>query len=330
MYIFGVKIKVIRSINMGFLLIIMFGFTCFSWGQIGVHGDVFIASNGALAVRTPEMRYYDGIVQTTETNPGKISYLEDAHGFGAHNGSHSEAPVLSNAHRSFVFPVGDQGVYQPMMISQGDAGDLNATFHLRAFPNTQPSLEVEQISNRFYWEVSGNKEAKLSLSWNNFSEIAFLTDDLAALVMLGFNGSNWEIIPATVAPFAFDGISPSNLSEGVMRSTEVVDFNRFEAVTLGRILLDTSLKVSEGVTPNGDGINDRWYIENIERYPDAQIRVYNRWGVEVFHQAGNYRNNWDATYKNNTKKLPSAPYYYQIDQDNNGSIDVKGWIYITY
>ena len=45
---------------------------------------------------------------------------------------------------------------------------------------------------------------------------------------------------------------------------------------------------------------------------------------------GNYTNDWDGTYKDNTKKLPSAPYYYQIDQDNDGSIDLTGWIYINY
>ena len=330
MYIENTEMKDKQLFRMSFLLILIFSISDFTFGQIGVHGDVFISSNGELAVFSSEMRYYDGIIRSAPDNPGQIIYSEDAHGFDAHNGSHSEATVLSNAHASFIFPVGDQGVYQPLMIDSGDLEDLTVKFNLKAFPDTRPSLELEQISNRFYWEVAGNKAAVLSLSWNNFSEIAFLTDDLAALVMVGFNGSNWEIIPALVDPFTLDGNAPSSLSEGAMRSTDVVNFNRFEAVTLGRILLDTTLKVSEGVTPNGDGINDRWYIENIERYPEAQIWVYNRWGAEVFHQAGNYRNNWDATYKNNTKKLPSAPYFYQIDQDNNGSIDVRGWIYVTY
>lgn len=329
-YIFA-KFKNMRLIRLMNLLV-LFGLcsTSLIHAQIGVHGDVFIASNGAVGTLAPELHFFEGHIQTTDQNAGHINFAPNAHAFDAHNGSHAVAPVVSKSHTSFVFPVGDQGVYQPMMITEGSADELTVKFNLRAFPNTQPNRAIEQISNRFYWAVDGDKEALLSLTWNSFSELTFLTDELAALVMVGYNGTDWEVIPAIVDPFSLDGNSPTSLREGSIRSIDPVRFSRFEALSLGSVVLDTSLKVSEGLTPNGDNINDRWYIENIERYPDARIWVYSRWGAEVFHQAGNYTNNWDATYKNNTKKLPSAPYLYQIDQDNNGSIDLRGWIYITY
>lgn len=89
------------------------------------------------------------------------------------------------------------------------------------------------------------------------------------------------------------------------------------------------MNISEAFTPNGDGINDTWIISNIENYPNSLIRVFNRWGTEVF-VARNYQNDWDGHYKGNSSSLPeSSSYYYQIDLDGNGSIDKQGWIYIN-
>jgi len=59
-------------------------------------------------------------------------------------------------------------------------------------------------------------------------------------------------------------------------------------------------------TPNGDGINDTWKIDHIEKWPNAQIYVYSRWGTKVF-QTINYNNDWGGD------DLPSATYYYVIE-----------------
>jgi gliding motility-associated-like protein len=38
------------------------------------------------------------------------------------------------------------------------------------------------------------------------------------------------------------------------------------------------------VTPNGDGVNDLFTIEFAEFFPQASLRIFNRWGIEVFSQ----------------------------------------------
>lgn len=89
------------------------------------------------------------------------------------------------------------------------------------------------------------------------------------------------------------------------------------------------MNISEAFTPNGDGINDTWVISNIENHPASVVRVFNRWGAEVF-TARNYQNNWDGQAKGQSGTLPAASsYYYQIDLDGNGTIDRQGWIYIN-
>jgi gliding motility-associated-like protein len=89
------------------------------------------------------------------------------------------------------------------------------------------------------------------------------------------------------------------------------------------------LNITQALTPNGDGINENWVIYNIENHPNSSVRVFNRWGKEVFF-SNNYKNDWDGHYKDFKDSLPSsASYYYQIDLGGDGTIDNQGWLYIT-
>ena len=68
--------------------------------------------------------------------------------------------------------------------------------------------------------------------------------------------------------------------------------------------------IPEIFTPNGDGKNDTWIIENVDIYPNIEVKIYNRWGTLVFESIG-YQTPWDGTY--NGKELPADAYYYVID-----------------
>lgn len=89
------------------------------------------------------------------------------------------------------------------------------------------------------------------------------------------------------------------------------------------------INVAQAITPNGDGINDTWIIYNIENHPGTIVRVFNRWGKEVFYSR-DYKNDWDGHYKDYNENLPSSSsYLYQIDLGGDGTIDSQGWLYIT-
>lgn len=85
------------------------------------------------------------------------------------------------------------------------------------------------------------------------------------------------------------------------------------------------VRVFTGFSPNGDGINDVLTIENIEEFPNNNVTVYNRWGVEVFKIKG--YNNLDKAFPINdeVKNLPSNTYFYIVDL-GDGSTVIKGWI----
>lgn len=64
-----------------------------------------------------------------------------------------------------------------------------------------------------------------------------------------------------------------------------------------------ALKIPNVFTPNGDGINDRFEIRGLERFPENRLLVFNRWGNEVF-KTSPYRNDWDGA------NLSEGTYYY--------------------
>jgi gliding motility-associated-like protein len=70
------------------------------------------------------------------------------------------------------------------------------------------------------------------------------------------------------------------------------------------------IEFPNGITPNGDGKNDVWIIDEISQFPDAVVEVYNRWGQMLFRSVG-YVDQWDGTYNN--EPLPVGTYYYVIE-----------------
>ncbi|BDW93756.1 hypothetical protein MACH07_25880 [Flagellimonas marinaquae] len=89
-----------------------------------------------------------------------------------------------------------------------------------------------------------------------------------------------------------------------------------------------ALVPAQAFTPNGDGNNDTWIVPGIDNYPNNVVRVYNRWGHEVF-AAQSYRNDWGGFYKNNRELLPAGSYLYVINL-GNGQPPLQGWIFINY
>jgi len=96
-------------------------------------------------------------------------------------------------------------------------------------------------------------------------------------------------------------------------------------VTLDRCLDDLTDPVPQIITPNGDGINDFWVVENVDYFENNRVDIYNRWGNLVFNTSP-YNNTWDG--KNNKGvDLPDGTYFYILDI-GNGVATRTGFIII--
>jgi gliding motility-associated-like protein len=88
--------------------------------------------------------------------------------------------------------------------------------------------------------------------------------------------------------------------------------------------------VPQLITPNGDGKNDVWIIQNIQQYPEIKVWVYNRWGNLVY-QSQPYENDWNGYYTeggNVNGPLPASTYFYLIDTMKKSQDPIKGYLEI--
>lgn len=69
-------------------------------------------------------------------------------------------------------------------------------------------------------------------------------------------------------------------------------------------------------TPNDDTYNDVWKIENLDFYPSAVTRIYDRYG-KLLKQIAT-KNGWDGTYLG--IQLPSDDYWFVLDLGNGRTI----------
>ena len=76
------------------------------------------------------------------------------------------------------------------------------------------------------------------------------------------------------------------------------------------VIVKTKIQIPTGFTPNDDNVNENWVLEGIEDYPNAEVKIFNRWGGEMF-STKNYQNNPFNGKKDNST-LPMGTYYYVI------------------
>ncbi len=98
------------------------------------------------------------------------------------------------------------------------------------------------------------------------------------------------------------------------------------------------IEVFNVLTPNGDGIHDVLTITGLEDFPNNTIKIYNRWGVQVYiTRAYNTQGNvFDGTSEGRItvdadNKLPVGTYFYLLDyEDNSGNMkSLSGYLYIN-
>jgi gliding motility-associated-like protein len=82
------------------------------------------------------------------------------------------------------------------------------------------------------------------------------------------------------------------------------------------------LQISNILTPNYDGQNDTWKVNDPAQIMGCDVKIFNRWG-EVMYEATDYNNEWAGT--RDGEDLPDGVYFYSItcsDQEFKGSINL--------
>jgi hypothetical protein len=261
---------------LGILAVIMFLVNSKANAQNGSFGDTYIENDEELAVFgkhnfSTGTGAFPGIVGTErDATPGYLSFTPTSTWGGASNTAHADGYVKTYHTTAFVFPIGDNGSYRPAAI--GGAANSTAAYYGvnpstaittridgtnfgalpggSTFSTTAKASDVVSVSATEYWDINGTTATNITLTWDANSLVSTLTSsNLNALTILGWNGSQWELVASTVdanaltqdtSALLFTG-SASSLTAGSITTDATVTPNTYQVYTLGSKEVETCL-----------------------------------------------------------------------------------------
>ncbi|MBL4578785.1 MAG: gliding motility-associated C-terminal domain-containing protein [Flavobacteriales bacterium] len=150
-------------------------------------------------------------------------------------------------------------------------------------------------------------------------------DDPVYELLESVNNAAWRQLDMNADPittYAYDKSLLANSYRLMIRSTEAGTNLRTESNWI-EITIDIKT-IPNIITPNGDGINDFFFINEILLYEPVHLMIFNRWGMMVFEDV-KYENNWDGD-NFVSKPLVAGTYYYLLKL--NGADDRAGFVTI--
>jgi gliding motility-associated-like protein len=134
---------------------------------------------------------------------------------------------------------------------------------------------------------------------------------------LGNNNSLELLVPTIGGPYEYslDGVNyqVSNVFTGLaignytayIRDKTTCNFSSYKV---------SILDYPRFFTPNDDGFNDTWEIENLDLFPKAIVSIFDQYG-KLLAQINTLKNSWDGKY--NGSKMPSDDYWFSINFGEN-------------
>ena len=240
----------------------------------------------------------------------------------------------------FTFPVGDADKLRPLTISEPNAITTFKSAYFFEDPNTPSTFATQfdteshspilsKINDKEFWDLNGNQEVEVTLTWDDDSDISNLTNDINYLKIVG-----WSETTLRWVDLGRNDVS-GDFNSGSLTSNAFIP-DDYVALTIGTEHTG-EMTLNTGFSPNGDGMNDYFEIEGLDLTQDNDVEIFDRWG-NVIYIKDNYDNLWGGisengnTYKKGTL-VPVGTYYYifKIKDKFTGELKTyKGWIYINY
>jgi len=175
---------------------------------------------------------------------------------------------------------------------------------------------------------------KLYLQHNAAEESSSFANSRAKSFISKFDNKNekWSILKPT-------GLSAGNISSGggvipnayvsTVDINGIVELNDYYSKAIDTENVLANYRVPVGISPNDDGLNDKFVIQNLKPTDKVRIDIYNRWQSLVFRDY-DYKNTFEGIGNQQgliDSKLPDGTYYYILTF--NGSKPVTGYIIIN-
>jgi len=134
-------------------------------------------------------------------------------------------------------------------------------------------------------------------------------------------GATWLEDFNTTPDYTYLNVPTTTWYRAVVKGCSSVDTSEIYVLNVSYDACD-KLIIANLLTPNNDGRNDTWLIEDIENYPRLSVMIFNRFGKEIYKN-DQYDNSWDGTFEG--KPLQDGTYYYIMRMEGKDEV-LKGAI----
>lgn len=295
-----------------------------------------------------EANFKQGIVKVdstenarTQLSKGMVSFLNGSTVKNVSDKSHVEGVVEKIGNQDFTFPKGDDGYYRPAIITsarnESDVFTGKYTLNDYAFFRARSTAAgvINKLDNKEYWIIekgsNNSSDIILTLSWDDRTTPSeLLTNPERDLRIV-----RWD---AKLQLWVDEGGIVDVSNKLITTPTTVKGYGFFTLATVKTDwLIEGDVVIYNLVSKNDDSKNDYFLIDNIYKFPNNTVQIFNRWGVKVYETT-----NYDSTGNGTTnvfrgysegrgtiakkEPLPTGTYYYVVSyeyKDASGTRMIK-------
>ncbi|QMI83304.1 gliding motility-associated C-terminal domain-containing protein [Flavobacterium sp. xlx-214] len=287
-----------------------------SGGDYAFHLTNDIATQGTVNLA-------DGIVYMDKANGGAFVFLKGATHVSTSDKSHVDGEVTKKGTDAFKYPIGDKGYYRfasisaPAQEAEIYTGEYLLEDSNNKYPHASRTGVLQAIDNKEYWVINqsekSNNSVIVSLSYDKRTTPQDFVNNAELLHVV-----RWD---EKQKLWVDEGGVVDLANQTVTTPVKVEGFGIFTLGTVKKPLLNPGdVVIYNGVTPDGDGMNDYFIIDNINYFPNNHVSIYNRWGRKVYETQGydskgnvfkGMAEGVDVVGKG--EKLPTGTYYYVVE-----------------
>lgn len=277
-----------------------------------------------------------GIVNANATE-SVVKFGKNASVYKASNLSFIDGKALKENYDGFEFPIGDEKFYRSVILNTNFSRTARIDYRYQnsdiIHSHSKKGRDIYLIDNKEYWNIDQLEGEKIIVQLKTSSSTTpkeiLEPQDGTAIQIIGWNENTgkWEMNPNQV-------VNKEGEITALIHHPGIYTFAR----TKIKENFPKDIVIYNGVSPNGDGNNDIFFIENLDKYPHNSIEIYNRWGSLIYETQDYGKNGkWFSGISegnltlNKGERVPTGTYFYvlKIKTIHGNTVDTSGYLYVN-
>ena len=157
------------------------------------------------------LSFADGLIRTDRNKPTEVvHFMEGAIHGQVSPGNHVDGYVKKTGAESFAFPIGDGNRLMTAIVYPRNPSDVYEAAYFNENPNdaglplggpfSTIAFEkdfITRVHQGGYWDIKGSEPTRITLMWDEKSEIAEIVEEVGQLGVAGWDGDQWAYLSQT-------------------------------------------------------------------------------------------------------------------------------------